>query len=298
MTEPNDLTVTGEEASLPLLTPAFAKALVYTVDAHDTHRRKGTESRRAGGRGVADGVPYVSHLLEVAALVMDAGGDEDAAIAGLLHDVVEDRGGEPRLNDLRTNFGDLVAEVVLECSDSTNPDQKRGDYWFDRKRAHVRHVETVNFRTLLVLAADKISNARAIIADALTQLDDGQSGEVFTHFRPYADAVAEGRGASTPPRPSDPFFKLTGATVPASTARAVVYSATCTLWYYRSVHRALLLRSEQVRYAPLRRLVHTLGLVVVDLEEVMIGLGVSTKQVDKRIHRDEANGWIDPVPIA
>lgn len=296
MTEPNDLTATGEEASLPLLTPAFSEALVYTVDAHDTHRRKGTESRRSGGRGVADGVPYVSHLLEVAALVMDAGGDEDAAIAALLHDVVEDRGGQERLDDVRLHFGDLVADVVLECSDSTDPAQKRSDYWFDRKRAHVRHVETVDFRTLLVLAADKIANARAIIADALTQLGEGRTGEVFTHFRPYADATGTGKGAATPPRPTDPFFKVVGEVVPAPPDRAVVYSATCTLWYYRSVHRALLLRSEQVRYAPLHRLVQTLGLVIVDLEAVMSGLGVSTKRVDKEVSRDEASGWIDPVP--
>lgn len=293
---PNDLTLTGEATGLPLLTVAYAVALEYAVTAHAQHRRKGTETRRPGGPGAADGVPYVAHLLETSALVLDAGGDEEAAIAALLHDVVEDQGGLPRAADVRDIFGDLVADVVLECSDSLDPDDKLADHWFDRKRAHVRHVDDVDFRTLLVLAADKISNARAIVADVRTQAHVEGGAGVFTHFRPYADAVGEGKGRATPPRSTDPFFKLTGGSVPASREQAVAYSAACTLWYYESVLAALQRRAELSRYAPLIRLTQVLEFAVIELAAVAGYLGVKVQRVTKQVERDAKNGWIDPAP--
>jgi hypothetical protein len=293
---PNDLTLTGEATGLPLLTVGYAVALEYAVTAHAHHRRKGTEARRPGGPGAADGVPYVAHLLEASALVLDAGGDEEAAIAALLHDVVEDQGGLARAADVRDVFGDLVADIVLECSDSVDPDDKLADHWFDRKRAHVRHIEDVDFRTLLVLAADKISNARATVADVQSQAHVEGGAGVFTHFRPFADAVGEGKGRRTPPRASDPFFQLVGGTVPAPRERAVAYSAACTLWYYKSVLAALERRAELSRYAPLVRITQVLAFAVIELTAVVRSLGVKVKQVDRQVRRDAADGWTDPAP--
>lgn len=88
------------------LGPAFAHALTYAFEVHDGHVRKGTD------------VPYVSHLLAVTGLVLEAGGDESAEIAALLHDAAEDRGGAGRLADIAARFGDGVAGVVAELSDT------------------------------------------------------------------------------------------------------------------------------------------------------------------------------------
>jgi HD domain len=75
--------------------------------------------------------------MSVCALVLEAGGDEDQAIAALLHDAVEDQGGRPTLDTIRHMFGDRVAAVVLSCSDSTatNPDEKLD--WHERKDEYI-----------------------------------------------------------------------------------------------------------------------------------------------------------------
>ena len=89
-----------------VLTDRFDRALLYATHVHGGQVRKGTT------------IPYVAHLLAVAATVLEYGGSEDMAIAGLLHDAVEDPGGEPRLADIRNRFGDRVADIVRSCSDS------------------------------------------------------------------------------------------------------------------------------------------------------------------------------------
>ena len=96
-----------------VLTDKFDRALLYATHVHGGQVRKKT------------GVPYVAHLLAVAATVLEYGGDEDTAIAGFLHDAVEDQGGEARLNDIRNRFGDKVAGIVKSCSDSTAASSKR-----------------------------------------------------------------------------------------------------------------------------------------------------------------------------
>lgn len=103
--------------------------------------------------------------MSVCALVIEAGGDEDQAIAALLHDAVEDQGGLPTLDTIRHMFGDRVATTVESCSDSmaTNPDEKL--LWRDRKDKYLEHLRTANADALMVSAADKLHNARAILAD-------------------------------------------------------------------------------------------------------------------------------------
>jgi hypothetical protein len=76
------------------------RALLYATHVHGGQVRKATF------------VPYIAHLLAVAATVLEYNGSEDMAIAALLHDAVEDQGGEPRLSDIRNRFGDRVADIV------------------------------------------------------------------------------------------------------------------------------------------------------------------------------------------
>lgn len=125
------------------------------------------EQSRKGGH-----IPYIAHLMSVCALVLEAGGNEDQAIAALLHDAVEDRGGRSTLETIRQMFGDRVANAVESCSDSmaTNPDKKLP--WRERKVKYLEHLRTASGDALLVSAADKLHNARAILSDYRKLGDD------------------------------------------------------------------------------------------------------------------------------
>ncbi len=118
----------------------------------------------------SDAVPYMAHLLGVAALVLEDGGDEDEAIAAMLHDAVEDRGGVPRLQDIRRRFGERVAEIVRGCSDAIRePGDAKADWWL-RKCDHLDHLAHADgdlaAPLLRVSMADKLSNLRATVRDA------------------------------------------------------------------------------------------------------------------------------------
>ena len=131
----------------------FLAAVALAAELHDGQVRKGT------------GVPYLSHPLGVASLVLEAGGTEDEAIAGLLHDAVEDQGGLATLEHIRAEFGDRVADVVLACSDSTVDDPSEKADWRVRKEEHLAHLASVDASTALVFAADKLHNARSVARD-------------------------------------------------------------------------------------------------------------------------------------
>jgi (p)ppGpp synthase/HD superfamily hydrolase len=129
----------------------FHDALSYASALHARQSRKGGE------------IPYVAHLLAVASIVMEAGGDEEEAIAAVLHDGPEDQGGEKTLQEIRDQFGDKVADIVAGCSD-TFEDPKPP--WEQRKRQYIEHLrDTADRSTLLVSAADKVHNARATLRD-------------------------------------------------------------------------------------------------------------------------------------
>ena len=98
-----------------ILTDRFDRALLYATHVHGGQVRKGTST------------PYVAHLLAVSATVLEYGGNEDLAIAALLHDSVEDQGGKARLEDVRNQFGDCVARVVAACSDSLPTQRKASE---------------------------------------------------------------------------------------------------------------------------------------------------------------------------
>jgi (p)ppGpp synthase/HD superfamily hydrolase len=101
----------------------------------------------------------------VCALVLDVGGDEDQAIAALLHDAVEDQGGLPTLDMIRRLFGERVAVAVESCSDSTVSDPANKPPWRERKKKYLAHLRGANADALIVGAADKLHNARAILSD-------------------------------------------------------------------------------------------------------------------------------------
>src|SRR5262249_53304678 len=107
-------------------------------------------------------VPYFAHLLAVAAIVLEHGGDEDAAVAALLHDVVEDTGGRPRLADVRSRFGDTVAAIVEGCTDADTLPKPPGR---GRKDAYIARVAAEPPAVHLVSAADKLHNARSLLTD-------------------------------------------------------------------------------------------------------------------------------------
>ncbi|HEY3121994.1 MAG TPA: HD domain-containing protein [Vicinamibacteria bacterium] len=133
-----------------LLGARFEEALQYATRLHASQKRKGTE------------VPYVSHLLSVAALVLEEGGGEDDAIAALLHDAVEDQGGRPTLEEIRRRFGDRVAHIVEGCTDAETVPKPP---WRERKERYVAHLRHAAPDVLRVSMADKLHNARAILAD-------------------------------------------------------------------------------------------------------------------------------------
>ena len=142
---------------MPSLTRRFDEAFTYAHEVHGTQTRKGT------------GVPYIGHLMGVASIVIDDGGSEDEAIAALLHDAPEDRGGRERLEDIRTRFGDAVATIVEDCTDSwTTPKAP----WPERKQQYAEHARTLGPSSLRVSAADKVHNAYAILRDATPAEDD------------------------------------------------------------------------------------------------------------------------------
>jgi (p)ppGpp synthase/HD superfamily hydrolase len=160
----------------------FEDALIYAARLHRDQARKGSD------------VPYVTHLLAVASIVSENGGTEDEVVAALLHDGPEDRGGRERLEEIRSRFGDEVAKIVDGCTD-TYEDPKPD--WRPRKEAYVAHAATAPAPVRLVSAADKLHNARSILAD-LRSLGDklwdrftgGKEGTLW-YYRALVEAYAE-----------------------------------------------------------------------------------------------------------
>jgi len=137
-------------AKPPALGVRLQRAFRYAADKHAGQTRKQTA------------VPYLSHLMAVASLVLEAGGDEKMAIAALLHDVVEDCGGMPRLREIRKQFGMRVAKIVEGCTDSFGEPKRE---WMARKKDYLREVTHADADTRLVSASDKLHNVRTILSD-------------------------------------------------------------------------------------------------------------------------------------
>jgi (p)ppGpp synthase/HD superfamily hydrolase len=158
---------------MTVLTDRYTRAVDYAREAHATQTRKGTQ------------IPYLYHLLAVSSLVLEFGGNEDQAIAALLHDVIEDCGAT-HAAAIRSAFGDAVAAIVVACTDGSaearaehaTPEAKRAD-WTARKQHYLSHLAEASDEVLLVSCCDKLHNARAIVQD----LEDPAVGAaVFQRF--------------------------------------------------------------------------------------------------------------------
>ena len=140
---------------MPAVGKRFREALVWAAELHEDQKRKGGD------------VPYVSHLIGVAAIVLEHGGDEDQAIGALLHDALEDQAHKMSPNEIRARFGDRVEAIVEACTDGNPEEQRDRDpaRWRVRKQIYIDQVATKPADALLVSMADKLYNARAILED-------------------------------------------------------------------------------------------------------------------------------------
>ncbi len=145
-------------AATTVLGPRFARAVEWVSELHAEQRRKGTD------------VPYVSHLLGVASLVLDDGGSETEAIAALLHDAIEDAHVKPK--QIRRRFGRKVTRIVKGCTEKLDGEQDRSAAtWRARKEASLTHLgdPATPVSVLRVRAADALFNARSIVSDLRAQ---------------------------------------------------------------------------------------------------------------------------------
>lgn len=133
-----------------MLSSRFTEALTYATKLHSNQVRKGS------------GVPYIAHLLGVTSIALEYGANEDEAIAALLHDAIEDQGGEATRAEIRRRFGDTVTEIVDGCTDAKTIPKPP---WRERKEAYIAHIFNASSSELLVSCADKLHNARSILND-------------------------------------------------------------------------------------------------------------------------------------
>ncbi len=155
----------------PVLTPRFEQALVYATRLHARQTRKGGK------------IPYISHLLSVAALVLESGGNEDEAIAALSHDAIEDQGGQATRQVILEMFGETVTQIVDGCTDA---DTIPKPPWQERKQQHIEKLRHASDSVLRVALADKLHNARSILSDLNKQGEStwqkfkgGQEGTIW-----------------------------------------------------------------------------------------------------------------------
>ena len=139
-----------DDAAQMKLSEKFEEALIYAVRAHGNQTRKKT------------GIPFIAHILGVTAIALEYGANETETIAALLHDTVEDCGGEERLRDIRETFGNDVARIVDGCTDTYETPKPP---WLKRKRTYIEHLKDSDASTRLVSASDKLHNTRAILAE-------------------------------------------------------------------------------------------------------------------------------------
>jgi (p)ppGpp synthase/HD superfamily hydrolase len=158
----------------------FESALKYASRLHAKQTRKGSDA------------PYISHLLAVTAIALEHGGTEKEAIAALLHDAVEDQGGQKTLDEIRRRYGKRVARIVDAVSDT---DQSPKPPWRERKEAYIERLRSEPYSVRLVVAADKLHNARDLLSsyrvrgeDLWSHFNGGREGTLW-YYRAVVDAL-------------------------------------------------------------------------------------------------------------
>ena len=154
------------------LSTKFDEALLFASNLHRDQIRKGS------------GVPYVAHLLSVAAIALEYDADEDEAIAALLHDAIEDQANgdaEGLKNRICTIFGGKVLAIVEACTDAEVIPKPP---WRERKERYIAHLAEASPSVLLVSASDKLHNARAILSDLRTV-----GADVWSRFKGGRDGT-------------------------------------------------------------------------------------------------------------
>lgn len=166
------------------LGPRFNEAFLFAAEKHASQTRKKTD------------VPYISHVMSVAGLVLEAGGGEDEAVAALLHDVVEDCGGHPVLEEVRRRFGDRVADIVQGCTDAYSVPKPP---WKQRKLDYLDVLRRSRDDVRLVSAADKLHNVRTILSDYRQEGDSvwerfsGRRDGTLWYYRAVLDVLLQGK---------------------------------------------------------------------------------------------------------
>lgn len=164
------------------LTHRFEQALVYANRLHAKQTRKGGN------------VPYISHLLSVTALVLEDGGDEDEAIAALLHDAVEDQGGQATRKVILDMFGERIMEIVDGCTDG---DTIPKPPWQERKQQYIEKLRSASASVRRIALADKLHNVRCILSDlyrereATWQKFKGGKGGTLWYYRTLSQLFLE-----------------------------------------------------------------------------------------------------------
>ncbi len=168
------------------LTSRFTDAFAFAFEVHRGQTKKCTT------------VPYMSHLLEVAGLVLSFGGNEDEAIAALLHDTVEDHPNVASFEIIGQRFGPHVAAIVAGCSDATVIPKPP---WRPRKEKYIAHLRGADESELMVAAADKLANARTVIKDyrevgekVWERFNAGKLDQLW-YYRTVTQALADAAGA-------------------------------------------------------------------------------------------------------
>jgi (p)ppGpp synthase/HD superfamily hydrolase len=158
----------------------FGSALKFAARLHADQTRKGSDA------------PYISHLLAVASIALEHGATEKEAIAALLHDAVEDQGGQETLDEIRRRYGKRVARIVAACSDT---DESPKPPWRERKEAFVERLRSEPYSVRLVVAADKLHNVRDVLRSYRVHGDDlwlhfkgGHDGTLW-YYRAVVDAL-------------------------------------------------------------------------------------------------------------
>ncbi len=166
--------VLGSMSSITAITDRFRQALDYAARKHAVQTRKASD------------IPYLSHLMAVCSIVMDNTSDEDVWIAALLHDAIEDQGGEDTAQEIEAQFGERVSDLVRGCSELTSDDNGNKPPWLQRKLCYLADLAASEPAVLLISVADKLHNARSVLADWLRCGDDMYckftTGKAGTHW--------------------------------------------------------------------------------------------------------------------